>query len=133
MSTLGKTSRNLPPPASHTQLKAHRAMEAIWQRRDHGHNLVGTTINIHNGEWTRRGKTGDHFKFGTRNLLSFSLCSFTNVTSPSTHTHMPTTPTHTLYFYTLLLHTSLPLLLLPTPTHSHPHTHTTHSYIQTVG
>ena len=29
-------------------------MEFIWQKRHQGHNLVGTTINIHNGEWTRK-------------------------------------------------------------------------------
>ena len=36
------------------EVKAHRAMEFIWQKRHQGHNLVGTTINIHNGEWTRK-------------------------------------------------------------------------------
>ena len=36
------------------EVKAHRAMEVIWQKRHQGHNLVGTTINIHNGEWTRK-------------------------------------------------------------------------------
>ena len=29
-------------------------MEVIWQKRHQGHNLVGTTINIHSGEWTRK-------------------------------------------------------------------------------
>ena len=36
------------------EVKAHRAMEFIWQKRHQGHNLVGTTINIHNEEWTRK-------------------------------------------------------------------------------
>ena len=37
------------------EARAHRAMEVLWQRRHLGHNLVGTTINVHNGEWTRKG------------------------------------------------------------------------------
>ena len=28
-------------------------MEAIWQNRHHGHNLVGTVINVHNAQWMR--------------------------------------------------------------------------------
>lgn len=36
------------------EARAHRAMEVLWQRRHLGHNLVGTTINVHNGEWTRK-------------------------------------------------------------------------------
>ena len=40
---------------THTQAKARHAMEAIWQNRDIEHQLVGTTINIHNGQWTRKG------------------------------------------------------------------------------
>ena len=38
------------------EARARRAMEAIWQARHHGHNLVGTTIDISNGEWTRKGE-----------------------------------------------------------------------------
>ena len=33
------------------EVKAHKAMQVLWESRTH--NLVGTTINIHNGEWTR--------------------------------------------------------------------------------
>ena len=36
------------------ELRAKKAMEVIWERRHQGHDLVGTTINIHSGEWTRR-------------------------------------------------------------------------------
>jgi len=34
--------------------KAHKAMEALWMYRSHHTDLVGTTINIHNGNWIRR-------------------------------------------------------------------------------
>ena len=40
------------------EAKARKAMEAIWERRHHGHDLVGTTIDVHNGEWTRKGAAG---------------------------------------------------------------------------
>lgn len=36
------------------EAKARHAMEAIWQNRDTEHHLVGTTINIHNGQWMRK-------------------------------------------------------------------------------
>jgi len=26
----------------------------LWRSRHQGHNLLGTVINVHNGEWTRR-------------------------------------------------------------------------------
>ena len=31
-------------------------MEAIWIHRSRASDLVGTVINIHNGDWVRRGK-----------------------------------------------------------------------------
>lgn len=34
--------------------KAHKAMEALWTFRSRHSDLVGTTINIHNGDWNRR-------------------------------------------------------------------------------
>lgn len=36
------------------ELKAHLAMEALWDSRHHINNLVGTVINVHNGQWTRK-------------------------------------------------------------------------------
>ena len=32
-------------------------MEAIWQYREKKHDLVGTTINIHSGQWHRKGES----------------------------------------------------------------------------
>lgn len=37
------------------QAKAQKAMEAIWIYRSRNSDLVGTVINIHNGDWVRRG------------------------------------------------------------------------------
>lgn len=34
--------------------KAQKAMEAIWIHRSRASDLVGTVINIHNGDWVRR-------------------------------------------------------------------------------
>jgi mannosidase alpha-like ER degradation enhancer 3 len=36
------------------ETKARRSMEAIWMARHRGHDLVGTTIDINNGQWTRK-------------------------------------------------------------------------------
>ncbi|XP_060930193.1 ER degradation-enhancing alpha-mannosidase-like protein 3 [Limanda limanda] len=33
---------------------ARKAMDVLWERRQRGSDLVGTVINIHNGEWVRR-------------------------------------------------------------------------------
>ena len=45
--------------------RARRSMEAIWRARHRGHDLVGTTIDIHNGEWTRKGeREGEANAFG---------------------------------------------------------------------
>uniref|UniRef100_A0A3B4TRI5 alpha-1,2-Mannosidase n=1 Tax=Seriola dumerili TaxID=41447 RepID=A0A3B4TRI5_SERDU len=33
---------------------ARKAMDVLWDRRQRGSDLVGTVINIHNGEWVRR-------------------------------------------------------------------------------
>uniref|UniRef100_A0A3P9JUV0 alpha-1,2-Mannosidase n=1 Tax=Oryzias latipes TaxID=8090 RepID=A0A3P9JUV0_ORYLA len=33
---------------------ARRAMDFLWEKRQRNSNLVGTTINIHSGEWVRR-------------------------------------------------------------------------------
>lgn len=34
--------------------KAHKAMDALWSYRSRHSDLVGTTINIHSGDWIRR-------------------------------------------------------------------------------
>ncbi|XP_014671067.1 PREDICTED: ER degradation-enhancing alpha-mannosidase-like protein 3 [Priapulus caudatus] len=34
--------------------KAHRAMEFLWQARHRTSHLMGTVLNVHNGEWVRR-------------------------------------------------------------------------------
>lgn len=31
-------------------------MDVLWDRRQRESDLVGTVINIHNGEWVRRGE-----------------------------------------------------------------------------
>ncbi|XP_071948270.1 ER degradation-enhancing alpha-mannosidase-like protein 3 [Antedon mediterranea] len=36
------------------ELKAKKAMQELWSRRQRSSNLVGTIINIHNGDWVRR-------------------------------------------------------------------------------
>ena len=37
-----------------SQEKAHRAMDSLWEQRHRGSDLVGTTINVHSGDWVRR-------------------------------------------------------------------------------
>lgn len=31
-------------------------MDYLWEQRHRSSDLVGTVINIHNGDWVRRGK-----------------------------------------------------------------------------
>ena len=38
------------------QEHARRALDFLWEKRQRNSNLVGTTINIHSGEWVRRGE-----------------------------------------------------------------------------
>lgn len=38
------------------QEHARKALDVLWERRQKGSDLVGTVINIHNGEWVRRGE-----------------------------------------------------------------------------
>lgn len=38
------------------QEHARKALDVLWERRQRGSDLVGTVINIHNGEWVRRGE-----------------------------------------------------------------------------
>ncbi|XP_032653570.1 ER degradation-enhancing alpha-mannosidase-like protein 3 isoform X2 [Chelonoidis abingdonii] len=33
---------------------ARRALDVLWEKRQKGNDLVGTVINIHNGDWVRR-------------------------------------------------------------------------------
>ena len=47
------------------QEKAHAAMEYLWMSRHRSSDLVGTVINIHNGDWVRRGEIP---------IDGFSLC-----------------------------------------------------------
>lgn len=42
--------------SAYAQAHARRAMDFLWEKRQRNSNLVGTTINIHSGEWVRRGK-----------------------------------------------------------------------------
>lgn len=40
---------------NHTyEMKARNAMEAIWNYRESKNDLVGTTINVHSGQWNRK-------------------------------------------------------------------------------
>lgn len=50
--------KSIMHPSSHTQAHARRAMDFLWEKRQRNSNLVGTTINIHSGEWVRRGERG---------------------------------------------------------------------------
>lgn len=38
------------------EARAHQALDYLWRSRHRASNLVGTVINIHNGEWVRRGE-----------------------------------------------------------------------------
>lgn len=35
--------------------KARKAMDFLWQQRHRTSDLMGTVLNVHNGDWVRRG------------------------------------------------------------------------------
>ena len=34
---------------------ARKALDFLWEKRQRSSNLVGVTINIHTGDWVRKG------------------------------------------------------------------------------
>lgn len=48
---MGLMTRSLP-----SQEHARKALDVLWDKRQRGSDLVGTVINIHNGDWVRRGE-----------------------------------------------------------------------------
>lgn len=36
--------------------KARKAMDFLWNQRNRGSDLMGTVLNVHSGDWVRRGK-----------------------------------------------------------------------------
>ena len=43
-----------------SQETARKALDVLWEKRQRGSDLVGTVINIHNGDWVRRGESVQH-------------------------------------------------------------------------
>lgn len=43
--------------------KARRAMDFLWQQRHRGSDLMGTVLNVHNGDWVRKGNHSFWFIF----------------------------------------------------------------------
>lgn len=39
---------------------ARKALDFIWEKRQRSSNLVGVTINIHTGDWVRKGGGPTH-------------------------------------------------------------------------
>lgn len=54
--------------------KANHALNALWDKRNVASNLMGTVINVHNGDWLRRGmlimRVGEGDKQGNHSLWS---------------------------------------------------------------
>ena len=49
--------RHLPPVRYRlSQEHARKALDVLWEKRQRGSDLVGTVINIHSGDWVRRGE-----------------------------------------------------------------------------
>lgn len=67
---------------------ARKALDVLWERRQKGSDLVGTVINIHNGEWVRRG---DAVYFSTTfvdscewvTVVSANLTDFSSISADS--------------------------------------------------
>ena len=57
-------------------------MDYLWQQRHRVSDLVGTVINIHNGDWVRRGKLDFSilvFKFFIFFIYSFCFLVYNNL------------------------------------------------------
>lgn len=39
--------------------KARKAMDFLWAQRNRGSDLMGTVLNVHSGDWVRRGSVFD--------------------------------------------------------------------------
>ncbi|MBN3295654.1 EDEM3 protein, partial [Amia calva] len=57
---------------------ARRALDFLWEKRQRNSNLVGTTINIHSGEWVRRdsGVGAGIDSYYEYLLKAYTHCSF---------------------------------------------------------
>ena len=54
--------------------KARRAMDYLWQQRHRGSDLMGTIINVHSGDWIRRGQW--LLVYGEPSVVSLGKCRF---------------------------------------------------------
>ncbi|KAG7257031.1 hypothetical protein CRUP_029255 [Coryphaenoides rupestris] len=62
------------------EVHARRALDFLWEKRQRNSNLVGTTINIHSGEWVRRGEaTGDPYYLEVGRTVLDNLNRFARV------------------------------------------------------
>lgn len=61
------------------QVHARRALDFLWEKRQRNSNLVGTTINIHSGEWVRRGEEEHGREGGREGRVANSETRETNV------------------------------------------------------
>lgn len=48
---------------------ARKALDFIWEKRQRSSNLVGVTINIHTGDWVRKGVWYSRLESVTRSGL----------------------------------------------------------------
>ena len=81
------------------EIRARRAMEAIWQARHHGHDLVGTTIDVSNGQWTRKGvygvwggQIGECVHVSTQTLVREGQCTVSEKERAGVNLPLPPSP-----------------------------------------
>ncbi|CDQ80528.1 unnamed protein product [Oncorhynchus mykiss] len=68
---------------------ARKALDVLWEKRQRGSDLVGTVINIHNGDWVRRGEPELHCHTLSRSDNTHSAAQTTH-TRLHQHTWPPT-------------------------------------------
>lgn len=56
------------------QAHARRALDFLWEKRQRNSNLVGTTINIHSGEWVRRGEAESYTPTHPKHETNVVIC-----------------------------------------------------------
>uniref|UniRef100_A0A452EKT8 alpha-1,2-Mannosidase n=1 Tax=Capra hircus TaxID=9925 RepID=A0A452EKT8_CAPHI len=55
---------------------ARKALDFLWEKRQRSSNLVGVTINIHTGDWVRKGILYDSIKHNfSQDCWNFKKCS----------------------------------------------------------
>ncbi|XP_070410208.1 ER degradation-enhancing alpha-mannosidase-like protein 3 isoform X2 [Nothobranchius furzeri] len=93
---------------------ARRALDFLWEKRQRNSNLVGTTINIHSGEWVRRDSG---VGAGIDSYYEYLLKAYVLLGDDEFLQRFNTVRTHTPHYASIMKYISQPPLLLDVHIH----------------